>query len=832
MKVQKLFNVIFGTIVLLFGQSALSQLSLMAENLMSNNVRQSVSSESDSQESEHSTILIEEDFSGFTAGSEEAPDGIKLVDAMGNFINPSILKPYSSKLGFKQWGGEGLYAAGGCIAIRDGWFLNTPAGDMSGEITLTFRARLTKDTDPKKGNTLELIFLSRKSLIDYERKTYTLTNEWQTFTYTSNRGDFEATGFQFLSNVNSGTILIDDIYLQSVKKAIAAPKALEAEDATEYSFNAVWTPVSEATKYFLSVYSKEKGDGEITVKEGFENISADGEGVINETSPNYPKDWIITWADPKKSHIAKNMTPDTGQSLRLIDEGDFVTTPFCEQGVSSIKFKLKAEASQKEIPFGSGIALSFDTDYGLYQFQVIDLSELLTEEAKINGVDINLTEHLAMFDKVYALKIEWLPTPGDQTTILLDNVEYTFIAPPKYTYLLKDNEVKATTSQEENVRYEVTGLDPNLDYYYVVKASNNEFTSESSKEVEVYTVSQPTALEATDITSESYTANWTSNRKVDFYRVEQIRQNTLSEDVKDYVILYEDFSKVTSEFKESDIAEGFIEQGEYTGATMPIDELTHIAGWKASSTQRVEGWLGGMGASGVKGKIAGSIVTPTLDLSHNDGECSVTLRAWGEENDWLAIQGLNAAAFAGIRFPKGGFIETTVTVPACSAKESLTFYSNNYRPFLIDYIKITQNVKAGEKVSVTTASLHTQDANVKSIVMTNPDFGVNHDIYYVVTGLRYRHGDKKDAVASKPSNLILVKDPNASAVLVPENTPQIFCVQDGIRLFVATSTLVNIYTISGELIVSSKISEGTSFISLESGIYLVSIGETTVKVVI
>lgn len=197
MKVQKLFNVIFGTIVLLFGQSALSQLSLMAENLMSNNVRQSVSSESDSQESEHSTILIEEDFSGFTAGSEEAPDGIKLVDAMGNFINPSILKPYSSKLGFKQWGGEGLYAAGGCIAIRDGWFLNTPAGDMSGEITLTFRARLTKDTDPKKGNTLELIFLSRKSLIDYERKTYTLTNEWQTFTYTSNRGILKQLDFSF-----------------------------------------------------------------------------------------------------------------------------------------------------------------------------------------------------------------------------------------------------------------------------------------------------------------------------------------------------------------------------------------------------------------------------------------------------------------------------------------------------------------------------------------------------------------------------------------------------------------------------------------------------------
>lgn len=828
---RKVFNAIFGLVVLLCGFEVPSLLTLRAEILIHYNGDGGEVYPKEGK-AENSTILIDEDFAGLTAGSEDAPDATKLIDAMGNFTNPSVLKPYSPKLGFKQWGGEGLYAAGGCIAIKDGWFLNTPAGDMSGEITLTFRARLTKETDPGKENTIELIFLSRKSLVDFERKTYTLTNEWQDFTYTSDRGDFEASGFQFLSGVNSGIVLVDDIKLQSVKKSIAAPKAQEAEDATEYSFKAVWTPSLEATKYLLSVYSKEEGNEEVTIKEGFENINADKDGIIDETTPNYPLDWKIEWKDPKKKHIAKNATSDNTQSLRLIDEGDFVTTPICKQGISFIKFRLKAEVSQEKVPFGSGIALSFDTDYGLYQFHVIDLSELLTEEAK-NGIDINLTEYIAQFDKVYALKIEWLPIPGDQTTILLDDVEYSFIAPPKYTYLLEDKEVKApAVSQEENITYEVTDLDPNLDYYYVVKAANNEYISEPSKEIEVYTVSQPTALEATNVTNESYTANWTSNKKVDLYRIEQIRQNTLTEDVKDYVILYEDFSKVTSDFKESDIAEGFIEQGEYTSTTIPIDDLTHIAGWKASSMQRVEGWLGGMGASGEKGKIAGSIVTPPLDLGHNDGECKVTIHAWGEENDWLAIQGLNAAAYAGIRFPEGGFIETTITVPACSAKESLTFYSNNYRPFLIDYIKITQDVKAGEKVSVTTASLHTQDANVKSIEMTNPDFGANHEIYYMVTALRYRHGDKKDAVASKPSNLILVKDPNTGTDFVQEDSPMLFGIEGGIRVYAAVGSSINIYTLSGELVASSKIAEGASFIALEPGMYVVRTNKTTTKVMV
>ena len=85
------------------------------------------------------TVLINEDFSGLTAGTEDNPDATMLVDDMGDFINPSALKPYDSGLSYKKWGGIGLYSAGGCIAIKDGWFLNTPAGDMSGDVTITFR---------------------------------------------------------------------------------------------------------------------------------------------------------------------------------------------------------------------------------------------------------------------------------------------------------------------------------------------------------------------------------------------------------------------------------------------------------------------------------------------------------------------------------------------------------------------------------------------------------------------------------------------------------------------------------------------------------------------
>lgn len=245
--------------------------------------------QSESDDTKQATVLIDEDFSGLTAGSEDQPDGKKLVNDLGDFENPSLLRPYSSELADRPWGGEGLYAAGGAIAIKDGWFLNTPAGNMAGEVTLTFRARLGAEASATEGaKALDLIFLSRKDLIDYERRHYDLTREWQTFTFTSDKGAFEATGFQFMANTET-TILIDDIHVERVSKSIAAPEAFEPGDATEYGFTAEWTPTPTATEYLLSVYSKTAGEGEVKGCGDFSQVQADADGVIDAANPHYPR---------------------------------------------------------------------------------------------------------------------------------------------------------------------------------------------------------------------------------------------------------------------------------------------------------------------------------------------------------------------------------------------------------------------------------------------------------------------------------------------------------------------------------------------------------------
>ncbi len=69
--------------------------------------------------------------------------------------------------------------------------------------------------------------------------------------------------------------------------------------------------------------------------------------------------------------------------------------------------------------------------------------------------------------------------------------------------------------------FDVTGLDPNTTYYYRVRASNNTGTSANSNTITVTTLlAAPVAVDATNITTTGFTANWNASNGATNYWID------------------------------------------------------------------------------------------------------------------------------------------------------------------------------------------------------------------------------------------------------------------------------------------------------------------------
>ena len=131
-----------------------------------------------------------------------------------------------------------------------------------------------------------------------------------------------------------------------------------------------------------------------------------------------------------------------------------------------------------------------------------------------------------------------------------------------------------------------------------------------------------------------------------------------------------------------------------------------------------------------------------------------------------------------------------------------------------------------------TGATVTEDATTRSVVMKNPNFGPDHDVYYKVTALRYYHGDKKDAVASTPSDLMRVKAPAAGITADKVSTQHIGTFNGGISLTNEKPMTMRVYTTSGQLVASRMCNAGTTRVQLSAGVYIVKAGDKVSQVVV
>ena len=198
---------------------------------------------------------------------------------------------------------------------------------------------------------------------------------------------------------------------------------------------------------------------------------------------------------------------------------------------------------------------------------------------------------------------------------------------PKNNAFTGTSEPAATTWDGQWIDRDVTNIKLGSDSIVTF-----DFRSES--------VGTPTALEASDLYSNAFTAHWTEAIQAASYSLNVFRYDTLATRP---VSLYEDFEKFSS---------GSYENPDMTELSARLDEYTSTPGWTGERICQAGGWVR-VGAP----NATGSLTTPTLDMTASGGRFSLVIQA---------------------RSYSGKQPVLTVTAGPCSAKHRISATTKEY----------------------------------------------------------------------------------------------------------------------------------------------------------
>lgn len=193
------------------------------------------------------TVILTEDFSNFTEGSEENPDDLRL----DNIITTDIDDAYFNSPG---WSGIEIYQAGGCayIGFSDEYgepgLISTPLINTEGAIYIKCRMRSENPAGEIVGyNIVDEYYDAIDSNVDFIE----ITDEWTDVSWftTSGAEDTYIYIFSYSSNV-----FIDDIEIVSCSMPV--PVILEETNIGRNAFTANWETVENSDEYIFQLIAE------------------------------------------------------------------------------------------------------------------------------------------------------------------------------------------------------------------------------------------------------------------------------------------------------------------------------------------------------------------------------------------------------------------------------------------------------------------------------------------------------------------------------------------------------------------------------------------------
>ena len=212
-------------------------------------------------------VLLYEDFSLFTAGSEERPSANPVNDQLQMIPDNKTLSP--------GWQGVEIYQAGGIAYQGIDGKLFTPNIDLSkngGKFKITFRMKLAPGSPDGWANVVHANISSQSSV--------KLTEQWQTITYIfdgGTRGDYVAIRAVDMNNPSSSRVkaFIDDIVVEVPDPKVESPTGLTYDNFDGTGFNAFWNGGAKYDRYELRLYTVGTDGSETDVPGDFTTTRTD-----------------------------------------------------------------------------------------------------------------------------------------------------------------------------------------------------------------------------------------------------------------------------------------------------------------------------------------------------------------------------------------------------------------------------------------------------------------------------------------------------------------------------------------------------------------------------
>ena len=642
--------------------------------------------------------LVTEHFSNWTAGTMDAPDYENTLPA---HIDPSMMEEGGT------WASNRAFSAGGACALvwwgaqyQGQAYLMSPLGDYSGDLSISFRMKAIGNSAGVyvyvgKGGLGTASFANcDKSSSTF--KTYKGQGWCRVNVKTSN---YSADADGFIQILTADSVLIDDIEItSSVDNFIAAPTILPATNFTQTGFRANWQPVRKAYDYWVYLYKK------VYKTEEEEAYFYD----FNDAA-ELPEGWSVLQKNPELPMFSDNAGTDGSRALFLHDGDTLQSATFPSamknlklgaalngiSGINQFYTRLTIQVLIDEDWEGYG---SISCNYGLGP--IIDFMER--------------SKNAFNSDKIRAIRIIVTAKPDDEEVgggIIIDDIDFQLARQYEFEPVQFGKYASYGYTYDFDIHetyYDFVNLDPLGEYYYEIDA-HFMYVHGTSEKIFAFGLAAPEVQPATDIDDRgAYTANWEASPKATRYQVSNYGLYEATKDEAAHVVLEEDFDKIDEDVTTADDPanpeklSNSKEQG--------YDDYTTLPGWMGIGNTIAQGHLG----CAQPVMYYTWLESPAMYLP-NDDHFTLTLKAKGTAGDVVNITIGNLICQAQVN--EEGIIDGSVDIPVSGEAVVMHFQSSTLKPFMIDYVCVTQDLEQGEKVYTLLSSAET-DAETLSYEFT------------------------------------------------------------------------------------------------------------------